>query len=114
MSGLDALPGWALPAAHACPYCGATSNAVAQATTGIGGDPPADGDLSLRWPCGEVAVFVVGPLGTVLRVPTPDELREIAANEDTRRARHARLESFGVQEAVELLRPGATSETGRG
>lgn len=56
-----------------CSCCGAQNNWSAGLT---GGRRPQSGDRAVCVTCGEISVFVVGPLGMVLREATLDELAE--------------------------------------
>ena len=86
-----------------CPYCGERCDAHAEVA-----DPaaqPRDGDCSVCFGCGEVAVyFAITPSVLALRQPTQDERRELLADPDVRRARAAIAESYSGQQAVRLVR----------
>lgn len=54
-----------------CPHCATPNSGHASGT-----DPdrsPEDGDGSVCWRCGGLAVFVASPLGLALRIPTEAE-----------------------------------------
>lgn len=66
-----------------CPDCGAVTTAASQITSSDAPEPaniPKDGDLGVCIECGEVHVFVNGPFGMALRVPTPEESAEADRN----------------------------------
>lgn len=62
--------------ALSCRACGATHNALTNADRG--GPPANDGDFTVCFRCGVVAVLVIGPLGVAMRAPSPEELLEFA------------------------------------
>ena len=103
------LPAWV----HAtgtllCPYC-AYLNRHASLGKDAPEHAPREGDWSICSKCRGVAIFVVGPFGHAVRKPTAAEFAEANGDPDLRRALAALAESFTVAEAVELIRPGATS-----
>jgi hypothetical protein len=57
-----------------CPHCGTLNDAHSSGTTS---QPPTDGDASVCWNCGDIALFVAGPLGLALRAPTSAERADI-------------------------------------
>ena len=61
----------------ACPHCAGPLDCHVGVTNDT---PPSDGDFTLCWRCRRVAVYVVGPFGMTLRVPTEDEEAEIGAD----------------------------------
>lgn len=66
-----------------CRACGYRFDSVSQS-----GDVcrvPSDGDFSVCFRCGEVSVFVVGPLGIGVREPTLAELAEFSADREATR-----------------------------
>jgi hypothetical protein len=69
-----------------CQGCGGKQNAAAVAEGGPS-PAPSGGDWSICFRCGEVAVYVVGPLGVGLREATTAELAEFARSPDAARVR---------------------------
>jgi hypothetical protein len=98
------LPEGIVEAATVCPHCGARNPHHVHPSLA----PPADGDLTVCWPCGKVLAFVLTPLGVVtgLRALDGAELAEALAASDVRAALAARAESYTPMEALELRRAG--------
>jgi hypothetical protein len=71
-------------AALSCQCCGGKLDAAAVAAGGPAPEP-SDGDWSICFRCGEVAVYVVGPLGVGLREATTAELARFARSPDAAR-----------------------------
>lgn len=65
-----------------CPHCGRTND---QHTNMTGSRIPRSGDVSVCWECACLAIYVAGPFGVSLRVPTDEEAAELAADPDLRR-----------------------------
>ncbi len=65
-------------------HCRACGHGIDAATAGVRHDGPRNipitGDYSVCFRCGEVSVYVIGPLGVALREPTGAELTEFAAH----------------------------------
>lgn len=69
--------------AHPCPTCGHPNDAAAN----VDGSPdrPDDGDVSICWTCGALAIFCRGPFGLSTRAPTPAERDELITRPDVRK-----------------------------
>lgn len=63
-----------------CPHCGLGNGLHAAADGGT--DIPADGDLSLCSACLQPGIYVNGPAGFSVRLPTGEELAEILGSDD--------------------------------
>lgn len=90
MSDFEVVP-------HSCPHCGRVNELA-------GGAPdkaPVEGDVSLCWQCGGIAIFTAGGSS---RLPTHEEAIEIGQSPEVRAARHAIAESFRPSEAIAMLR----------
>lgn len=70
-----------------CPFCGRNNPLVSE--TGPGDAWPNEGDVSICWRCGEVAIFDLAHDGG-LRRPNLAEEAEIAADDDIQQALRAR------------------------
>lgn len=70
-----------MPPMH-CPVCGNANDAISQPLgTKLGIESaPVDGDYSVCFYCGELAVFSVTAFGVAMRSPTMAELKTFAAN----------------------------------
>ena len=60
-----------------CLACGAPNDSAG--VTGDVAPTPTSGDYCICFRCGEVSIYVVGPLGIALREPTTAELAEFAS-----------------------------------
>src|SRR5881394_3570008 len=63
-----------------CPSCGSRINATTLPGHGPMPRPPDDGDYAVCFCCGDVGVYMVGPLGVTIREATTVEVAEFAAN----------------------------------
>lgn len=79
-----------------CPHCGRLNNR--HATT----DPsePSEGDFSMCWKCGGVAVFTEDGV----RLPTTEEEAEISQEPMIKKFRYAIAESIVPSEAVRMVK----------
>lgn len=82
-----------------CPRCAAPLLASSGLTTD---KPPFDGAVAICGECRGVGVFVVGPLGVTIRVPTAAEEEAIRADPLVRRALGALAESYDSWTAADL------------
>lgn len=84
-----------------CPHCGRTNELH------DGHDPdarPGADDTAICWGCRGFMVYVAGPFGLAVRVPTAEEQAEIEADPRVKRALGAIAESYDVSTALELWR----------
>ncbi len=63
---------------HNVLHCRVCAHRIDAASPVYDEDSPSCGDISICIACGEVSVFEIGPLGTVLREPTLAELHEFS------------------------------------
>lgn len=64
---------------HEALHCGACGYQIDAASTLDSSDrTPSDGDWAVCFRCGEVQVYVVGPLGVALRTATTEELAKFS------------------------------------
>lgn len=93
----------ASPFLTSCPHCGREHD-FHSGVAGSEGKAPRSGDVSFCWGCREVAVYSIGPLGSlVLRKPTPPEARRLADDPRVRAVRAAASESYNPNQAIALV-----------
>lgn len=74
-----------------CPTCGRPNDA-ASAANGGPSRPPGDGDLSVCFRCGALAIYQATAFGMILRAPTPDEQAAALLRPDVVQARAKLIE----------------------
>jgi len=79
-----------------CPHCGRLNDC--HSTT----DPsePSEGDVSLCWKCGGIAIFTEDGV----RTPTPEEEVQISRDPDVQKFRYAIQEAITPSEAVKWVK----------
>lgn len=82
-----------------CPHCGAALSFH----SGHGNARPQPQDVSLCWYCKRMAIYVMSPLGLLLRKPTRQEVAQLVLREEFKDVLSALMESDDPFEAEERL-----------
>lgn len=81
----------------ACPWCGRVNEIhVGETSSKL----PKDGDFAICWGCKRFAVFSIGPFGLTQRLPTEEELDEIAGDP---RAQSALANMIGSKNPIQAV-----------